>query len=133
MLFFKTAAKPIALEVHCMGKISLERYSIRCPFSVLIAKIPNHPFVLVNVFQFFNLFGLSDFHGEMCRMSESNQRPTDYKSAALPSELIRQYVLIIVQKLLLVQGKKYKKSKKQSALLCGAQQFLCRLIPQHGI
>ena len=25
-----------------------------------------------------------------CRMSESNQRPTDYKSVALPAELIRQ-------------------------------------------
>ena len=27
-----------------------------------------------------------------CRMSESNQRPTDYKSAALPTELIRRHL-----------------------------------------
>ena len=31
-----------------------------------------------------------------CRMSDLNQRPTDYKSAALPTELIRQRALLYI-------------------------------------
>ena len=32
-----------------------------------------------------------------CRMSESNQRPSDYKSAALPTELIRLIIFLLDQ------------------------------------
>ena len=61
-----------------------------------------------------------------CRLSESNQRPTDYKSVALPTELSRHGAQgAALKRKALPQGLLRQRGIGKHEMLCGMMAYGC--------
>lgn len=84
---FSLSRRDLDYEKGCMR---LRRFSVR-KFSLSILSVLN--ILVVREIMLFVQAYMN--HSSWCRLGDSNSRPTDYKSVALPIELRRQMVDII--------------------------------------